>query len=177
MGKWVSTASIAMNHAQTLQVIAKLKLHWPDSARVAMSILSVGGLDLGTLNIDFARPECLTTSSDSPTFFIYKITRVTVPLLLATERDVRAARSCTHGGSTGSDGKTTQKWPTRQLHYNNGGNVSVARVFVTTTQVFVVGLVFGQISGKASAGRAQHAGRRHGRPRLRTVLATLLAPN
>ena len=39
MGKWVSTVSIAMNHAQTLQVIDSLL--WPDSARVALSIISV----------------------------------------------------------------------------------------------------------------------------------------
>ena len=74
--KWVSTVSILVTHLQTINIISKLRVHWPSSVEASFAILVVNGLQL-----DAARPECLIDTraeggSDFPFYHVFNIVKV-----------------------------------------------------------------------------------------------------
>lgn len=74
----VSTISIVITHLQTVLILSKIRLAWPPSTKVLFAFLIVDGL-----NLEGTRPECLFQGSTGlPLFFIFSITRVSLPLLL-----------------------------------------------------------------------------------------------
>ena len=74
----VSTAAIVVTHLQTVFIVSKLRLAWPQSTTVVFSFLIVNGLQL-----EGARPECLFQDTpDVPFFYLFSITRVSLPILL-----------------------------------------------------------------------------------------------
>ena len=61
--RWVSTFSIVICHLQTISILSSLRLAWPQSAEAVFSALVVNGI-----NLDAARPECLSDERDVPFF-------------------------------------------------------------------------------------------------------------
>ena len=73
--KWVSTASIFVAHLQTLTIISRLQLAWPDSSQLAIGLLS-----FDALQFDALRPECMA-SADVPFYYYITIGKIGAPLL------------------------------------------------------------------------------------------------
>ena len=46
-GRVTSPRSLVMTHLQTITIVNKLKLAWPDSAEAAMSVMVVNSVQLG----------------------------------------------------------------------------------------------------------------------------------
>ena len=66
---WVSTFSILMAHLQTLSIVAKLRLNWPQSAEAVFSAMVVNGLQL-----DGARPRRSSRRNDATSFNCARVT-------------------------------------------------------------------------------------------------------
>ena len=74
----ISTASIFITHLQTIDIVSKLRLTWPQSTTAAFDAIAVNGL-----SFEAARPECLTSrNSNVPFFFLLSITKVSLPLVI-----------------------------------------------------------------------------------------------
>ena len=80
---FVSTATIILNHLQTISIIALLKLHWPPSVEITTSFFSVDFFEWAS-----TRPECLARDIDEDmeeyggVALLYTASRVALLLIL-----------------------------------------------------------------------------------------------
>ena len=74
-----ATVSILLNHIDTVQLLLRLRLKWPQSARLLVGLL---GFELSAL--EAARVECLLAGrgSEEFTFHAYSLTKAALPLAL-----------------------------------------------------------------------------------------------
>jgi hypothetical protein len=89
--KWVSTIGIVINHAQTLSILALLRMHWPASVTTAASFFSVDFFDWGG-----GRPECLASGMEELEEYggvALVMTTMHVTLLLLSLHSVAAVQS------------------------------------------------------------------------------------
>jgi hypothetical protein len=74
--RWASNFSILITHLQTVEIIAKMRIAWPQSARHIMSFTAMSGISL-----EASRPECLF-GEDVPLFYVISLSRIGLPLAL-----------------------------------------------------------------------------------------------
>ena len=74
MKRWVSTVGILAAHAQTVHIIATMRLDVPPSVR-----LLVGMFDLDVFNLELSAPECLVGSmsgGEAPPYYLVALGRL-----------------------------------------------------------------------------------------------------
>ena len=75
--KWmVSNGAIFVEHLQTVEVISKMRMAWPQTARHVMGWAAISGF-----SPEASRPECLF-GEDVPVFYALSLSRVGFPLLM-----------------------------------------------------------------------------------------------
>jgi hypothetical protein len=74
--RWASNFSILVTHLQTIEIISKMRIAWPQSARQVMSFTAISGISL-----EASRPECLF-GENVPLFYVISISRIGLPLAL-----------------------------------------------------------------------------------------------
>ncbi|KAL1496050.1 hypothetical protein AB1Y20_014679 [Prymnesium parvum] len=84
---WISTLSIILTHMQTVSILARIRLAWPSSAQQVMNLVLITNVNL---DISAARPECAIQNPNFPSYHVYTLCVVCLPLL--TLLSVSAAR-------------------------------------------------------------------------------------